>query len=425
MVLSEVKSIRDIESKYWRELADEAVLSLTNNGDFYRKAYPVVTELVVLTAPSLLSYDKLRGIVWDYLSAEYPNLNRVPCSDRGTWLTLVTRLIYENYGPDIARHRGLELTPFKELRCGQNSLIKSELERIDDVFKIQSQASARGTEFELTQSYVDSLATNKGKSWSDTDRRKVFSMWKEGHSIFEICLTLGRTLSSIGTILCDNGFNPYSSNDVHMRYSFDKWVNPNKRVRKKEDFAHLKRGDFVILSRKIEKNADNREVVWAPSGSMDRLIGHMVEIVKLDEVEIQFKAQNGEEWWALYECFELYEPEHAKLKREIDEHCSKAQQHFDKVAQSMQEIKSQSTKETQTMSIFAEIKSAKKGVEKLINSVTEDQVFEEILRIEAEIAKYKQAKTKVKAIEAKINALEAELAELVKFSDERFAGATA
>lgn len=54
------------------------------------------------------------------------------------------------------------------------------------------------------------------------------------------------------------------------------------------------------------------------------------------------------------------------------------------------------------------------------DTVTVDDVFNHITRLEAEAAKYDSIKNKPKAIKAKVDALKAEIESLVKFSDEKF-----
>lgn len=71
------------------------------------------------------------------------------------------------------------------------------------------------------------------------------------------------------------------------------------------------------------------------------------------------------------------------------------------------------------MSIFNQIKAAKANVDALTDSITDDQIFEEIVRLEAEVEKYSKTKAQPKAIKAKIDGLKAEIKALVDFSDSR------
>lgn len=133
-------------------------------------------------------------------------------------------------------------------------------------------------------------------------------------------------------------------------------------------------------------------------------------------------------WWYTKYRFELIEPNqlHDPTQLLADRDYPHIWRHPDAVNvgiinQSINEHLSQikSTKGENSMSIFNQIKAAKANVDALTDSITDDQIFEEIVRLEAEVEKYSKTKAQPKAIKAKIDGLKAEIKALVDFSDSR------
>jgi hypothetical protein len=141
--------------------------------------------------------------------------------------------------------------------------------------------------------------------------------------------------------------------------------------------------------------------------------GDLLEVLEVDSGGDVIVSKDGttpvvKNWWYSKNRFELVDTAPPKdvtdIINQLDQNIS---------------TKGESNMNTINQTIFTQIKSAKANVDALTASITDDQVFEEIVRLEAEVEKYSKTKAQPKAIKDKIAALKAEIQSLVEFSDSR------